>query len=151
MKIYLASRYSRRLELCEYRAELESWGHTVTSRWLNGSHQIVRDGTPIGDNGERLVEKGDCDKANRLRVEFAEEDYVDVTRSDMVISFTEAPDSNARRGGRHVEFGVALQAWKTLVVIGYRENIFHYLPRVIFHPTWSDFMQDFHPHATCNV
>jgi hypothetical protein len=39
--IYLAARYSRREELCGYRTDLERAGFTVTSRWLNGEHQIT--------------------------------------------------------------------------------------------------------------
>src|ERR1700683_5297127 len=58
-KAYLAARYSRRLELCRYRAELTRLGITVTSRWLNGSHQIDNQGVPIGDDGERRFEMGD--------------------------------------------------------------------------------------------
>ena len=34
------------------------------------------------------------------------------------------------RGGRHVEFGLALAAGKRLCIVGPRENIFHFLPRV---------------------
>ena len=56
MRIYLASRYSRREELCRYRSELEDQGHTVQARWLNGEHQLANDGTPIGEHGEALVE-----------------------------------------------------------------------------------------------
>lgn len=56
MKIYLAARYSRREELCGYRSELEARGHRVQARWLNGEHQLSNEGTPIGENGEALVE-----------------------------------------------------------------------------------------------
>jgi len=50
MKIYLASRYSRREELCGYRTQLESMGVEVTSRWLNGAHQISDTGVPIDND-----------------------------------------------------------------------------------------------------
>ena len=39
-KIYLASRYGRRDELCTYRAQLQALGFTVTSRWLDGNHHM---------------------------------------------------------------------------------------------------------------
>ena len=45
---------------------------------------------------------------------FALEDYADVSAADIVVSFTEAPGSGAARGGRHVEFGLAL-AWDKTV------------------------------------
>lgn len=151
MNIYLASRYSRRLELCRYRDQLQALGFRVTSRWLNGEHQISDSGQPIGEHGERLVEGDDgsmSEVAAILRLSFAREDVADVLQSNIVINFTEPPRSNASRGGRHVEFGLALglnlQAaryglgWRTrLVVIGYRENLFHWLPEVEFFPTWE--------------
>lgn len=41
MNIYLAARYSRRLELGNYAALLESLGHEITARWLSGAHEDV--------------------------------------------------------------------------------------------------------------
>lgn len=137
MNVYLASRYSRRLELCQYRAELLASDFVVTSRWLDGNHQISRDGHPIGDNGEALVEHGDCEEAARLRAEFAEEDFTDVCRSGLLIAFAEPPRSNASRGGRHVELGLALGMNKDVIVVGYRENIFCWLPNVAFAENWE--------------
>lgn len=142
MKIYLASRYSRREELCVYRKELETRGHVVTSRWLNGSHQISDKGVPIGDHGEKLVEGdsgADSREADELRQHFVTEDCADVKAADLIISFTEPPRSAlGNRGGRHVEFGMAVAWNKELIVVGYRENLFHYLPRVTFFATWTE-------------
>ena len=140
MKIYLAARYSRREELVGYRTQLEAMGHSVTSRWLNGAHQISNEGQPIGDDGEALVESGQCIRAAALRQEFAIEDVADVMAADLVVSFTEPPRSNASRGGRHVEFGIALAQRSALAVIGYRENLFHWLPNVGFFETWEIFL-----------
>lgn len=130
MKIYLASRYSRREELCEYRKKLEDLGHSVTSRWLNGKHQISDGGKPIGNHGESLVEGDDGSSS-----EHAREDVKDVEDCDLLIAFTEPPRSNASRGGRHVELGLALGLKKRIFVIGHRENIFCWLPDVEFFPT----------------
>lgn len=140
MKIYLASRYSRRLELCEYRSQLEHLGHTVTSRWLNGKHQIDDKGQPIGESGEKLVEAGDGSTscADALRAHFVQEDCADVRSAECVISFTEPPRSPlGTRGGRHVEFGMAIALGKRIIVIGYQENLFHYLPTVEFFNDWE--------------
>jgi hypothetical protein len=139
MRIYLASRYSRRLELCEYRTQLIALGFDVQARWLNGGHQLSNEGTPIGDNGEKLVEEGGVNAA-ALRAHFANDDWEDVTQADCVISWTEPPRSSANRGGRHVEFGIALAMKKRCIVIGYRENIFHWLPQVEFYETWREFL-----------
>jgi len=147
MKIYLASRYSRREELCEYRMELERGGHTVTSRWLNGSHQITNEGKPIDETGEALIENGTCADAARLRRAFVLEDVVDVMAADVVVSFTEPPRSNHSRGGRHVEFGMAHALGKQLVVVGHRENLFHYLPQVEFFADWQRAREFLEPRA----
>lgn len=118
MKIYLASRYSRLSEMRGYRAELESAGHVVTSRWVNGNHE--------GDNAVR----------------FAQEDYDDLLESDCVVSFTQSPDSSTSRGGRHVEYGIALARGKRVIVVGYRENVFHHLPEVEFFANWEEALRN---------
>ena len=64
------------------------------------------------------------------------EDVTDVCSADVVVSFTEPPRSNHSRGGRHVEFGMAHALRKQLVVVGHRENLFHYLPQVEFFTDW---------------
>jgi hypothetical protein len=143
-KVYLASRYSRREELCGYRQELESRGFEITSRWLNGKHQISDVGVPIGDHGEKLVEGDDgnqSEEAQKLRMDFAREDVSDVLGAEIVICFTEPPRSSASRGGRHVEFGLALAKGKFVIVIGHRENLFCWLPEVAFFPTWEQFKE----------
>lgn len=138
MKIYLAARYSRRVELCGYREALQALGHTVTSRWLNGDHQISDTGEALGDGGEALVEGDDGSQTGRaaaLRELFAKEDFADVLACDLLIAFTEPPRSSASRGGRHVELGLALGAMKRVWVVGYRENIFCWLEDVRFYET----------------
>ena len=111
-------------------------GYEVQSRWLDGKHQISDKGQPIGDHGEALVE-GDATsiRSAELRAHFAHDAWEDVTSADVVVSFTEAPRSSASRGGRHVEYGIALGLGKRVLVVGYRENIFHWLPHVEFYET----------------
>lgn len=147
-QIYLAARYSRREELCGYRAQLQAMRYNVQARWLNGEHQLATDGTPIGESGESLVEgtlrsgeivseRDKTEKAASLRSQFANDDWEDVTEADVVISFTEPPRSTANRGGRHVEFGIALARNARVIVVGHRENIFHWLPSVEFCENWE--------------
>ena len=114
--IYLAARYSRLCELQGYQSDLEILGHLVTSRWINGSH-------------EGSLETGSA--------KFAQEDRDDLIAADWVISFAEPPRTFNSRGGRHVEFGMALALGKRVIVVGYRENVFHYLPEVEFFETWK--------------
>lgn len=130
MRIYLAARYSRRLELCRYRAEFTMAGFLINGRWLDGSHRLSDVGVPIGDDFETLVESGACQRAAELRLKFATDDYEDVINSDALVAFTEAPRTANSRGGRHVELGIALGRRMPVVVVGPRENIFCWLPDV---------------------
>jgi len=134
VKAYLAGRYSRREELCRYRAELQAAGVEVTARWLDGAHQVYLSGEPLGPEQEALIESGAA--SPELRARFAAEDWNDLTSADVVINFTEPPRSNASRGGRHVEFGAALALEIRCLVVGHRENVFHCLPEVEFFENW---------------
>lgn len=99
----------------------------MTSHWIDGSHE--------GPPAMSVTERG------RL----AEEDWADMAKADIVISFTELPHSealNAGRGGRHVEFGAALALGKLCVVVGHRENVFHCLLDVVFWETWREALVD---------
>jgi|GEM_PF-1872187 len=144
MKIYLAARYSRREELCCYREQLRALGHKVTSRWLDGMHQIDAKGNPIGEEGESLVETDehgdikDAMAAALLRQRFAHEDVADVQSSRLLIAFTEPPRELSRnRGGRHVELGIALGQGIPVFIVGYRENVFCWLDQVEYFETWE--------------
>ena len=134
-RAYLAGRYSRREELLGYAADLATIGIEVRARWLLGLHQY-------GADADRA--QLDLGKDAEMAARFATEDVDDLLAADMVISFTEEPRKpSTNRGGRHVEFGMALLAnrWLAvpmrLVVVGHRENAFHWLPGVEFYPTWS--------------
>jgi len=127
MNVYLAGRYSRREELRGYANELSSLGWTVVARWLQGSHTLDERGLSVqGEQSERA--------------RFACEDWDDVTFADVCISFTEQPRASNSRGGRHVEFGAAMALGKRCIVIGPRENVFHYLPDLEHFDTWEEFM-----------
>jgi len=139
MIIYLAARYSRRLELCGYRAELERLGHKVPARWLNGSHQLGNDGMPLTEEGERQFEEGHP-SADVLRDKFARDDLEDVLSADLLVAFTEQPRIGNSRGGRHVELGIAIGTGKRIAVVGPRENIFCWLPQIMHYPDWPPFL-----------
>jgi nucleoside 2-deoxyribosyltransferase len=112
MRVYLCSRWGRRDELRAYKRQLEASGLcTVTSRWL-------LDGTHDAD--------GRTDMARR----FADEDLQDIAGSDLLIAFTEAPESPYGRGGRHVELGYAIGIRRPVWIVGPRENVFAYLSQV---------------------
>ena len=111
MKIYLAARYSRHPEMQGYAKELEALGHEVTSRWIWGNHQAQDD------------EILDPAKQERALV-FLREDLDDLLEAEAIIAFTEEMRT-LTRGGRHVEWGIALALGLELNVVGPRENLFY--------------------------
>lgn len=127
MKIYLAGRYGRRQQLREVRKSLVDLGYEVTSSWLDTDFE----------GGV-----GSAHAPPEMREKIALTNLKDLTRADAVVSFTEEPDSTqGKRGGRHVEFGMAVAMNKRLIVIGHRENVFHHLPQVESYPTIWDLIE----------
>ena len=134
---YLAGRYSRREELLRYAADLARIRIEVRARWLLGLLQYGADGDRAQfDLGQ------DAEMASR----FASEDVEDLIHADIVISFTEEPRKpSINRGGRHVEHGMALALQKRVLVVGHRENAFHWLPEVEVFPTWAEALEALRP------
>ena len=125
MKIYLAARYSRNDEMRGVRDVLEAFGHEVTSRWID-QHG--------GNLPESIVEEK-LNAEPEACAEYALVDVEDLRAADVVVSFTSADGGG--KGGRHVEYGLALGLGKRLVIVGPRENVFHTLPQVEWYPDWS--------------
>ena len=120
-RIYLAARYSRRLEIIRYQNRLQYEGFKCNCQWLLGNHQW----NPIAAQAETAKDTVPIEAA-----EFADDDLHDLSAADTLIAFTDPPRSKASRGGRHVEFGYALAMRKRIVVVGPRENVFYCLPQV---------------------
>ncbi len=125
--VYFAARYARGPKLQPLAAALERRGHTVTSRWITGHGGTLPASLPSG----RLND----DPAGCAR--YAQADIDDLRAADLVVSFT---DVGGGKGGRHVEFGVALALGKRLVVVGPREHVFHALPEVEHYPDTAAFL-----------
>lgn len=118
MNIYIAARFSRRPEANELANRLQKLGHRITSRWVKPECGHV---LPTGLSQQA---------SNSERERFAQEDISDVLNCDAMVSLMEQPRSDGR-GGRHVEFGMALALDKKLIIIGPRETVFHHLPEVL--------------------
>lgn len=125
---YIAARFSRRPEANALANKLQALGHTITSRWVRPEVDHVM---PTGLSAQ-------AEDAERCR--FATEDCDDVIACDCMVSLMEEPRSNGR-GGRHVEFGMALGLGKKLVIIGPRETVFHHLPNVSAYATADDYLR----------
>jgi len=125
-RVYLAARFSRRHECNALGHILKSHGCTITSRWVKPDCEHV---LPTGISEQA---------ADHERQQFALEDVEDVRAANWTISFMEEPRGNSR-GGRHIEFGMAVALGHRLTIIGPRETVFHHLPNVEQFDTVADF------------
>lgn len=128
MKVYLAARYGRLREMQEHRDQLAEIGISVHARWVDGQHEEI-------DGKATFAQER----------EFASDDCADLDESNLVIFFSEYPEAGGRaRGGRHVEFGMAVERWRhqfregieprvRIFLVGPLENVFHTLPAVERH------------------
>jgi hypothetical protein len=123
MKVYLAARYSRKNEIKEYSYDLmEIPDLKVTASWLDELHAPD---SVMSDVSDDLLEH------------YADVDVHEVKNADVLVFFAEDPLVGTPRGGRHVEFGIALALGKIIFVVGPHENIFHYQPRVYHFDKWE--------------
>ena len=124
MRIYLASRYSRKLEMREHAKQAERCGIRVGAEWLKET------AAPDSELSDSTLEK---------LATYAQQDWWDIGACDVFVFFAEPYDKQPNRGGRHVEFGIAAALGKKILVVGEPENVFHYLPGIdieFFH-TWE--------------
>lgn len=125
-KIYLAARFSRNDEMRGVRDVLQALGYEVTSRWIEDRG---------GKYGQGSFTPGQLNSDREYCAKVAGRDLEDIEAADTMISFT-SPDGGGK-GGRHVEFGLALGLGKHLVIVGPRENVFHTMLNIEWYPDWS--------------
>lgn len=116
MKLYIAAPFSWRDSIKEYATKLSVSGIEITSSWIEET-------VPVNVTLDQLDDE--------YHVATATTDVQDIDRSDVVAVFTIDPLGPPKpRGGRHWETGYAYGRGKEVIVIGPRENIFHYLPGI---------------------
>ncbi len=106
--VYLAAAFERQDQMKWWRDRLVENGFLCTSRWLEEESSFAIANDP----------------ARCARI-----DLEDISRSDMVVVFAPKADTGLGSGGRHVEFGWALNRGMRIVIIGEPQNVFHYLVR----------------------
>lgn len=122
MKIYLAAPYSRKDEINKYAAELRAGGVIVTSSWLDEPHKPTTQMQEL---------------THVEHMQYAVQDIKDVQAAKLLVFFID-PTGSIVRGGRHVEFGIALERRMPIFVVGnQRENIFHHMPGVTHFDSWE--------------
>ena len=122
VSVYLAAPYASKDQIRRHASELVALGCDVTAQWLDEPHAAT---VPFTSRDPE-----------ELRA-FARRDISDIARADVFIFFSLDPDQPTKRGGRHVEFGLAIAQRKRMIVVGPRENIFHFLPDVEVAPTFN--------------
>lgn len=118
--IYIASRFDRKTEMAERAVELRAAGWEIVSSWHDR------------DNDLPFNQLTDADRAT-----VAEEDADDLGDAQVLLVFTSDPPGT---GGHLVELGGVLlgNADKRVVVVGPRVNVFCYMAKVEWFPTWKE-------------
>lgn len=129
MKIYLAGPYQHKDKIINYANAARAVGIEITSSWLEEPH-------------DSKIELKDLTEEQHAT--YALRDLRDIDVADALVLFAVPPtDTPIPRAGRHVEFGYALAQGLEIVVVGGKENIFHYLPWVKHVATWPDALELF--------
>lgn len=115
---YIAGFFDTRDRLIPWRDELRKRGYQVLSSWLD----------------EGNVSYAGVDDEYRRRCAVRDLREVRLCEVFVLDTIDETP-----RGGREVEFGIALARGITTYVVGPRRNVFHYLADRQFN-SWEDFL-----------
>lgn len=128
MTVYIASYFNTKERLLPYRDQLQKMGYVVASRWLTEPENKTVSATLAGYDEDYLRAVAARDLEDILTSEIFILDTLDVTE----------------RGGREVEFGVALRSEKRIYLVGPKRNVFHRLiPEALCFNTWEELLADF--------
>lgn len=119
VSIYFAARYSLKPLLQRVRDWFAEHGYTCTSHWLEEPE------SPTVQLPQLATEE-----LAATYSAYARRDIQDIHLADYFVAIAEEPTRATVRGGRHVEFGFALAVKNTsdIIIVGPKENIFHYVP-----------------------
>lgn len=116
LKIYIASRWDDRDDALMIKKFIEERGLICTSTWL----------TPHDEQSMDALKKAVIEKPRQRAIK----DFEDIDASDVYLVYSPTKSHRNGTGGKHVEMGYAMAKGKTCVLVGVRENIFHYHPAV---------------------
>lgn len=112
-RIYLASTLADKPRMRDVAAMLEKLGCTVVSTW------IYTPGETYGTDPEDLQRWAVLDERG-------------VAACDTFMVFADEGVRRQGQGGRHTELGIARALGKTIVAVGEPEQVFHYLPGIVW-------------------
>jgi hypothetical protein len=119
--VYIAARTGRVHEIRARVPDIEQLGYSVIGSWVRSSPGL-----------DPLV-------STEAGAEAAESDLSEIRAAGVFVTVTEGAEASAfGRGGRHVEFGVALALEKRILVIGPVEHVFHLARGVVVCSDWSE-------------
>jgi len=124
VKFYIASHSQE--GACKLMHAVQSYGHEVTARWILSDKKFCQGLDAYSDEERTKIATMD------------EEDIFAAT--DGLILLAEEPGKLVP-GGKHVETGIAIALGRPVFVIGRRENIFHWHPRVHLFDDQGAFMR----------
>lgn len=137
---YQAARFERREELIENEKLLAEHNIISNTQWLYIESDPTGTATKNNTDEER-AQHAELDVENVLNNDFLIYYSEDITEERLPVVIKVSVTDPAvydlfvpalwARGGRHVEFGIALATYMHIVVIGPPENIFHYYAREI--------------------
>ncbi len=131
LRLYVAGWFGAKDRLRDIRNTIHDLGvGKVVGTWLEEEVAAPSDPALAVGAGSPLTAEQAREYAMRDVLEIVEE-------SDILILDT--IDVNPR-GGREVEFGIALASGLALWVVGPRRNVFHYLAHRVF-PTWAEALE----------
>lgn len=134
-RIYLCASYARRNEMFDISMQLAELGFEVTSRWVGGSTVGVFAAAQGADSAPGTPE---AFRAIQQARQAAWTDLQDVERADTLLVFGGQPSWAPFTGGRHVELGYALAMKKRVILVGPRENLFHWFELVEHFSDWDE-------------
>lgn len=121
LKVYQAAQYPRKAEVAHNRKVLIDRGFVDITEWVEEPHCPTMQLGELNEEEARLI---------------AERDINAAMRCDFMLFYSE-PGQKIIRGGRHVEFGVALAFGAEIIVIGGKENVFHHLNDIVHVPDFG--------------
>lgn len=113
MKFFIASH--SQIEAKKLRNILIESGHVVTSRWITEDTKFHESINAYTDEE---------------RTHISQLDEEDVRKAEDGLVLIAEKEGRCVPGGKHVETGIALCLGRSIYVIGHKENIFHWHPKV---------------------
>jgi nucleoside 2-deoxyribosyltransferase len=128
--VYVAAKYERQSEAKLLTMLLQAAGARIMSTWVD---------EPLAPDVSEWTD-------------YAKKDVNEIQNSSVLIVLTNQEGRRSTTGGHHWETGYAYALGKRIVLIGPKENVFHYLPGMEHYPDLEAFLAKYRiGHALAGV